>query len=79
MPKSSTCTPSGTGRARKRCADLDAEAVVTEEDVADAGHEDASRSCRRLRIAQRLDLVGVEEEVAALGERAPRSPGRRRR
>ena len=39
MPKSSTRTPSGAGRAAEAAGHLDAEPVVAEEDVADAGHE----------------------------------------
>ena len=43
MPKSATRTPSGTVRRGEAVGDLDAEAVVAEEDVADAGHEHAAR------------------------------------
>ena len=41
MPKSTTRTPSGSSSAGQPPGDLDAEGVVAQEDVADAGDEDA--------------------------------------
>ena len=46
--------------------DFDAEGVVAEEDVADAGDEHAEVSSGHARCRRRLDLVRVEEQVAAL-------------
>ena len=48
MPKSSTRTPSGRVRAGQAVGHLHAEGVVGQEDVADAGHQDAGRSSARL-------------------------------
>ena len=72
----STRTPSGSRAPAQPVGHLDAEAVVAEEDVADAGHEHLHGA--RLVRHERLDLVGVEVEVAALPASMPRSPGRRR-
>ena len=41
MPKSTTRTPSGSSPAQQPLGDLDSEGVVAQEDVADAGDEDA--------------------------------------
>ena len=52
MPKSSTRTPSRHRAPAQPLGDLDAEAVVAEEDVADPGHEHA-RARRGARLATR--------------------------
>ena len=54
MPKSTTRTPSGMRRSPgEALRHLDAEAVVAEEDVADAGDEDAPVRRQRRRLALR--------------------------
>ena len=64
MPKSATSTPAGSSRRASRRGDLDAEAVVAEEDVADARPRGRAAPARRRRPSrQRLDLVGREEEA----------------
>ena len=72
----------GRRAAAQSAGDLDAEAVVAQEDVADAGHEHAAgswpASAAIERRVERLDLVGMEEQVAALPRAALRSRGRRR-
>ena len=94
MPKSSTRTPSGTGRVEQPLRDLHAEPVVAQEDVADPrdehapvgpaewrlqrqigrihrGHRHGAHGALRVlggHGAERLDLVGMEEEVAAVRE-----------
>ena len=52
--------------------DLDSEAVVAQEDVADPGHEHAAVHdapvAAAAGVAERLDLIGMEEQVATVGE-----------
>ena len=66
MPKSTTSTPAGSVAPGEAVGERDAEAVVAEEDVADAGDEDRGRrDAARRRAGERLDLVGREEEAVA--------------
>jgi hypothetical protein len=75
MPKSATFTPRRQLALREQARHLDPEAVVGEEDVADAGDQDALG--RRVRRApEQLDFLGREEEavpgLARTPEVAPR-------
>ena len=74
---STTSTPAGRRAAAQQALDhLDAEAVVAEEDVADAGDQDPAGCAHR---SPGLELVGPEVAEAAVRELHARRPGRRRR
>ena len=89
MPTSATSTPAGSPpRSVQPAGDLDAEPVVGEEDVADAGHQDPVHRSSRLHgppPARRAGSSGSGRARAAArrpGRRPPtrrRAPRRRRR
>ena len=68
MPKSTTRTFSGHAPLGQLLDDFDAERVVTQEDVADAGDQNARRHIRLvpwLVIGQRFDFLGPEEKAVS--------------
>ena len=86
MPKSTTSTPAGSSRAAEPPGERDAEAVVAEEHVADAGHEDrvaagrlaAAARPRRARRRSGARLRAAEVAPGVVVDRRPRAARRPR-